>query len=41
MGRLGRAVSEIGFGAWQIGADWGAVDEDAAMATCTPPRTPA
>jgi aryl-alcohol dehydrogenase-like predicted oxidoreductase len=33
MGRLGRAVSEIGFGAWQIGADWGTVDEDAAMAT--------
>src|SRR4051794_41913047 len=33
MGRLGRAVSEIGFGAWQIGADWGSVDEDAAMAT--------
>ena len=33
IGRLGRDVSEIGFGAWQIGADWGAVDEDAAMAT--------
>lgn len=31
--RLGRAVSEIGLGAWQIGADWGTVDEDAAMAT--------
>ena len=26
-------MSEIGFGAWQIGADWGEVDEDAAMAT--------
>ena len=26
-------MSEIGFGAWQIGADWGDVDEDAAMAT--------
>lgn len=25
--RLGREVSEIGFGAWAIGADWGAVDE--------------
>jgi aryl-alcohol dehydrogenase-like predicted oxidoreductase len=33
MGRLGRDVSEIGFGAWQIGADWGDVDEEAAMAT--------
>src|SRR3954467_15890258 len=33
MGRLGRAVSEIGFGAWQIGGDWGSVDEDAALAT--------
>src|SRR4051794_29131297 len=31
--RLGREVSEIGFGAWQIGGDWGDVDEDAAMAT--------
>lgn len=26
-------VSEIGFGAWQIGADWGEVDERSAMAT--------
>jgi aryl-alcohol dehydrogenase-like predicted oxidoreductase len=33
IGRLGRDVSEIGFGAWQIGGDWGDVDEDAAMAT--------
>src|SRR5918912_1050014 len=32
-GRLGREVSEIGFGAWQIGADWGEVDEDDALAT--------
>jgi aryl-alcohol dehydrogenase-like predicted oxidoreductase len=31
--RLGREVSEIGYGAWQIGGDWGDVDEDAAMAT--------
>jgi aryl-alcohol dehydrogenase-like predicted oxidoreductase len=32
-GRLGRDVSEVGFGAWQIGADWGEVDEDDALAT--------
>ena len=33
LGRTQREVSEIGFGAWQIGADWGDVEEDAAMAT--------
>src|SRR3954470_12459499 len=33
LGRTGRDVSEIGFGAWQIGADWGEVDEDEAIAT--------
>src|SRR3954449_6659178 len=33
LGRTGRDVSEIGFGAWQIGADWGAVGEDEALAT--------
>src|SRR3954468_4574858 len=33
LGRTGREVSEIGFGAWQIGADWGAVGEDEALAT--------
>jgi aryl-alcohol dehydrogenase-like predicted oxidoreductase len=32
-GRIGREVSEIGLGAWQIGADWGEVDEDDALAT--------
>ncbi|HEY54200.1 MAG TPA: aldo/keto reductase [Caldilineae bacterium] len=32
-GRTGWQVSEIGFGAWAIGADWGYVDEDDAMAT--------
>ena len=26
-GRTGKAVSEIGFGTWAIGADWGAVDD--------------
>src|SRR4051794_29018716 len=33
LGRTGRQVSEVGFGAWQIGADWGEVEEDAALAT--------
>src|SRR3954454_2245671 len=33
IGRLGREVSEIGFGAWQVGADWGEVDEDTAIQT--------
>nr|WP_157553708.1 aldo/keto reductase [Jiangella gansuensis] len=32
LGRTGRQVGAIGFGAWQIGADWGAVDDDAALA---------
>ena len=30
--RLGRDISEIGFGAWQIGADWGSVTEGDATA---------
>jgi aryl-alcohol dehydrogenase-like predicted oxidoreductase len=33
LGKTGRPASEIGFGAWQIGADWGEVDEDEALAT--------
>src|SRR3954447_13577426 len=33
MGRAGLDVSEIGFGAWQVGADWGEVDEDTALET--------
>jgi aryl-alcohol dehydrogenase-like predicted oxidoreductase len=33
LGGTGREVSEIGFGAWQIGADWGSVGEAEAMAT--------
>lgn len=32
-GRTGWHVSEIGFGAWQIGGDWGAVDDDASVRT--------
>ncbi|HEU5473434.1 MAG TPA: aldo/keto reductase [Actinophytocola sp.] len=31
IGRLGRAVSVVGLGTWQLGADWGAVDEDVAL----------
>jgi aryl-alcohol dehydrogenase-like predicted oxidoreductase len=31
-GRTGRSVSEIGFGAWAIGADWGHVDPSDAVA---------
>ena len=29
--RLGRDASVIGLGCWQLGADWGAVDDDGAM----------
>lgn len=32
LGRTGRLVSAIGLGTWQLGADWGAVDEDDALA---------
>ena len=31
-GRLGRPASVIGLGTWQLGADWGAVDQDTALA---------
>ena len=31
--RLGREVSVIGLGTWQLGADWGSVTPDAARAT--------
>src|SRR3954464_15475422 len=33
LGKTKRDVSEVGFGAWQIGADWGDVEEDEGMAT--------
>jgi aryl-alcohol dehydrogenase-like predicted oxidoreductase len=33
LGSTGFEVSEIGLGAWALGADWGAVDEADAMAT--------
>jgi aryl-alcohol dehydrogenase-like predicted oxidoreductase len=32
-GRTGWQVSEIAFGGWQIGGDWGAVDDDASIRT--------
>jgi len=32
LGSTGYVVSEVGFGAWAIGADWGNVDDDTAMA---------
>lgn len=32
-GRTGWNVSEIGFGAWQIGGQWGRVDDDASIRT--------
>jgi len=32
LGRTGRSVGRIGLGAWQLGADWGEVSEDAAFA---------
>ncbi|WP_411732543.1 aldo/keto reductase, partial [Paeniglutamicibacter sp.] len=32
LGRTGRTVSVIGLGTWQLGADWGDVDDDAARA---------
>ncbi|HET9095008.1 MAG TPA: aldo/keto reductase [Solirubrobacteraceae bacterium] len=31
--RLGRSLSVIGLGTWQLGADWGSVDPEAARAT--------
>ena len=33
LGRTGRSVGVVGLGAWQLGADWGEVDESDAMAT--------
>jgi aryl-alcohol dehydrogenase-like predicted oxidoreductase len=32
-GRTGWQVSEIGFGAWQLGGDWGKVDDEASIRT--------
>ena len=31
LGRTGRAVSAIGLGTWQLGADWGDVSEEQAL----------
>ncbi len=39
-GRTGWQVSEIGFGAWAIGADWGHVSEaQTPWPPCMPPST--
>jgi aryl-alcohol dehydrogenase-like predicted oxidoreductase len=32
LGRTGREVSVVGLGTWQLGADWGSVDENDALA---------
>jgi aryl-alcohol dehydrogenase-like predicted oxidoreductase len=32
LGKTSRRVSEIGFGAWAVGADWGAVDDEESLA---------
>src|SRR5665213_1233204 len=32
LGRSGLEVSPIAFGTWQLGGDWGATDEEAAVA---------
>jgi aryl-alcohol dehydrogenase-like predicted oxidoreductase len=32
LGRTGRVVGVVGLGAWQLGADWGEVDDEAALA---------
>ena len=39
-GRTGRNVSEIGFGAWAIGASWGQVMTPPPSKPCTPRSTP-
>ena len=31
LGQTGLQVSEIGFGAWAIGGEWGSKDDDAAV----------
>src|SRR5436305_5717347 len=32
-GRTGRVVGEVGLGTWQLGANWGEVTEETALAT--------
>src|SRR4051812_48143839 len=31
LGRTGRSVGVVGLGCWQLGADWGSVDDDVAL----------
>jgi aryl-alcohol dehydrogenase-like predicted oxidoreductase len=33
LGRTGRKISVVGLGAWQLGADWGEVSDESALAT--------
>ena len=33
LGRTGRRVGVVGLGCWQLGGDWGSVEDDAAMST--------
>ncbi len=33
LGKAGRAVSVVGLGTWQLGADWGEVSDADALAT--------
>jgi len=35
LGRTGRSVGVVGLGCWQLGADWGEVDDEAARAVLT------
>jgi len=32
LGKTGRAVSVVGLGTWQLGADWGEIEDSAALA---------
>ena len=40
LGRTGREVSVVGLGTWQLGADWGEVTHDEAIAVLDSRPTP-
>ena len=40
LGRTGADVSVIGLGTWQLGGDWGDVDDDAAAEVLDAASTP-